>query len=78
MLMRSGLVGRWRISDGDVIIHCKHVTEGSQTDGVICWSMQTSERVDIIICLYQVPSEHETITQCCFNVGPTSKTAGLH
>ena len=22
------------------------------------------------------PSKHETLTQCCFNVGPTSETAG--
>ena len=25
-----------------------------------------------------LPSKHETLTQCCFNAGPTSETAGQH
>ena len=28
--------------------------------------------------VYLVPSEHNTLTQCWVNVGPTSKTAGQH
>ena len=26
----------------------------------------------------EIPSKHETLTQCCFDVGPTSKTVGQH
>ena len=25
-----------------------------------------------------VPCKHEVLNQCCFNVGPSSKTAGKH
>ena len=27
---------------------------------------------------YYIPSKHEAFTQCCFNVGPASKTVGQH
>ena len=27
---------------------------------------------------YENTSKHETLSQCCFNVGPASKTVGQH
>ena len=36
------------------------------------------QRCRITIKPGALPSKHERLTQCCFNVGPTSKTAGQH
>ena len=36
------------------------------------------QRCRITIKPGALPSKHETSTQCCFDVGPTSETAGQH
>ena len=36
------------------------------------------QRCRITIKPGTLPSKHKTLTQCCFNVGPTSETANQH
>ena len=48
-------------------------------DLYLCLTVSMSSSIVLAWSTYRLhTSKHGAFTQCCFNVGPTSKTAGQH
>ena len=59
-----------------------HQTPGEKTmyfiHGTRKWNVERSVKVSIDKISRSTPNEHETLIQCCFNVGPASATLAQH